>query len=123
MGKITPPALLSLNHDTGTFESGNTTLDEWLQKRALKNQDNGASRTFVICEGTKVIGYYALATGSVERDVATGNFSRGMPEPIPVIVLGRLAIDKNHQGQRLGAALLKDVMLRTVTIASNRHCA
>ena len=119
MGKITSPALLSPDHDTSAFESGNTTLDEWLQKRALKNQDNGASRTFVICEGIKVIGYYALATGSVERDVATGNFSRGMPEPIPVIVLGRLAIDKSYQGQRLGAALLKDVMLRTVTIASN----
>ena len=119
MGKITTPALLSPDHNTGAFESGNTTLDEWLIKRALKNQDNGASRTFVICEETKVIGYYSLATGSVERDVATGNFSRGMPEPIPVIVLGRLAVDKNHQGQRLGAALLKDVMLRTVTIASN----
>ena len=119
MGKITTPALLSPNHETGCFVSGNTTLDDWLVKRALKNQDNGASRTFVICEGTKVIGYYALATGSVERDVATGNFSRGMPEPIPVIVLGRLAIDKSYQGQRLGAALLKDVMLRTVTIASN----
>jgi len=119
LGKITSPALLCPDHDTSAFESGNTTLDEWLLKRALKNQDNGASRTFVICEETKVIGYYSLATGSVERDVATGNFSRGMPEPIPVIVLGRLAIDKNHQGQRLGAALLKDVMLRTVNIASN----
>ena len=119
MGKITAPALLNPDHNTSAFESGNTTLDEWLTKRALKNQDNGASRTFVICKGNQVIGYYAIATGSVERDLATGHFSRGMPEPIPVIVLGRLAIDKNYQGQRLGAALLKDVILRTVTIASN----
>ena len=66
-----------------------------------------------------MVGYYALATGSVERNIATGNFSRGMPEPIPVIVLARLVIDKNYQGKRLGAALLKDTMLRTVTIANN----
>ena len=119
MGKITSPELLRTDHDTSAFEGGNPTLDEWLQKRALKNQENGASRTFVICEGINVIGYYALATGSVERDVATGNSSRGMPEPIPVIVLCRLAVNKSYQGKRLGASLLKDVMLRTVTIASN----
>jgi len=119
LGEITAPALLTPEHDLEAFDSGNATLDEWLITRALKNQDSGASRTFVICDDGKVIGYYALATGSVERDVATSNFSRGMPEPIPVIVLGRLAIDKNYQGKRLGAALLKDVMLRTVTISQN----
>ena len=119
MGKITAPVLLNPEHDSSSFNSGNATLDEWLVKRALKNQENRASRTFVVCDKNKVIGYYALATGSVERDVATGNFSRGMPEPIPVIVLGRLAIDKNYQGHRLGSALLKDAMLRTVTIANN----
>lgn len=119
MGKITAPALLTPEHDLEAFDSGNSTLDEWLVKRALKNQNNGASRTFVICDDGKVIGYYALATGSVERDVATGNFSRGMPEPIPVIVLGRLAIDKEYQGKNLGSALLKDAMLRTVTISQN----
>lgn len=119
MGKITAPALLNAKHNLDSFDSGNATLDDWLVKRALKNQESGASRTFVACHGKKAIGYYALATGSVERDMATGNFSRGMPEPIPVIVLGRLAIDKSYQGQRLGAALLKDAMLRTGTIANN----
>ena len=119
MGKVTAPVLLNVKHDFDVFDSGVATLDDWLVKRALKNQESGASRTFVVCDENKVIGYYALATGSVERDVATGNFSRGMPEPIPVIVLGRLAIDKSHQGQRLGAALLKDAMLRTITIANN----
>ncbi len=119
MGKITAPILLNDKHDLDSFGSGNATLDDWLVKRALKNQESGASRTFVVCDGKKVIGYYALATGSVERDIATGGFSRGMPEPVPVIVLGRLAIDKSYQGQRLGAALLKDAMLRTVTIANN----
>jgi GNAT superfamily N-acetyltransferase len=119
LGKITAPDLLSPEHDLGSFNSGNATLDEWLLKRALKNQESGASKIFVVCDDNRVVGYYALATGSVERDIATGNFSRGMPEPIPVIVLGRLAIDQSYQGQQLGAALLKDAMLRTVTIANN----
>lgn len=119
MGKITTPAPLKATHDLNSFDCGNATLNDWLIKRALKNHKNGASRTFVTCNENQIIGYYALATGSVERDVATGNFSRGMPEPIPVIVLGRLAVDKSCQGQGIGPALLKDAMLRTVTIADN----
>jgi len=85
----------------------------------MKNQSNGASRSFVICENNQVIGYYALATGSIERLIAPGAIARNMPEPIPVIILGRLAVDVQHQGQRLGAALLKDAMLRTLSIAQN----
>lgn len=120
MGKITAPALLTPSHEVLNFDSGNSTLDDWLIKRALKNQETGASRTFVVCEdGAVVIGYYALATGSIERISATGNFSRGMPDPIPVIILGRLAIDTRYQGKRLGAALLKDAMLRTLSISNN----
>jgi GNAT superfamily N-acetyltransferase len=108
------------SHELLNFNSGNSTLDDWLIKRSLKNQEIGASRTFVVCEnGAVVIGYYALATGSIERISATGNFSRGMPNPIPVIILGRLAIDAKYQGKRLGAALLKDAMLRTLSISSN----
>lgn len=108
------------SHELLNFNSGNSTLDDWLIKRSLKNQEIGASRTFVVCEnGAVVIGYYALATGSIERISANGNFSRGMPDPIPVIILGRLAIDAKYQGNRLGAALLKDAMLRTLSISSN----
>jgi len=119
LGKIASPVLLHPDHKLQSFNCGNSTLDEWLVKRALKNHDSGASRTFVICdEGNSVIGYYALATGSIERDVATKNFSRSMPEPIPVIMLGRLAIDQNYQGKRLGAGLLKDAMVRTLAVTS-----
>ncbi len=119
MGRITAPALLTPAHELRSFNSGNSTLDDWLIRRALKNQETGASRTFVICdENSTVIGFYALATGSIERIATTGNFSRGMPDPIPIIVLGRLAIDTKQQGKRLGAALLKDAMLRTLSIAN-----
>lgn len=119
MGKINTPKLLGPQHETAQFCSGNETLDEWLIKRAWKNQQNGASRTFVICQRKQVVGYYALATGSIERTASAGNFARSMPNPIPVIILGRLAIDVDYQSQRLGAALLKDAMLRTLSISEN----
>ena len=119
MGAIASPTLLNSDHNTAQFNCGTLSLDEWLKKRALKNQSNGASRSFVICENNRVIGYYALATGSVERLIASGAIARNMPEAIPVIVLGRLAVDVQYQGQRLGSALLKDAMLRTLSIARN----
>lgn len=119
MGEISAPSLLLPEHKFSQFSSGNETLDEWLRKRALKNQAGGASKTFVICDQTSsVVGYYALATGSVERVAAPGSFSRGMPEPIPVIVLGRLAIDQRYQRQKLGGFLLRDAMLRTLNVSS-----
>ena len=114
-----PPALLNSSHNTANFNCATLSLDDWLIKRALKNQSYGASRTFVICGNNRVIGYYALATGSVERVVAPGSISRNMPESIPVIILGRLAVDIQYQGKRLGGALLKDAMLRTLSIARN----
>ncbi len=117
MGVISPPELLTEDHDTTQFDCGSDMMTEWLKKHALKNQGNGASRTFVICQDGVVIGYYALATGSVEHAQAPRNLRRNMPDPIPVIILGRLAIDAGHQGERLGAALLKDAMRRTLTVA------
>ena len=111
--------MLTSEHDVAPFCCGIPSLDDWLQKRALKNQGSNASRTFVICKNRRVIGYYALATGSVERLIAPGAIARNMPEPIPLIVLGRLAIDARYQRQRLGGALLKDAMLRTLSIAQN----
>lgn len=119
MGEISAPSLLLPEHRIAQFISGNETLDEWLKRRALKNQTSGASKTFVICDNNNlVVGYYALATGSVERVVAPGSFSREMPDPIPVIVLGRLAIDQRYQGQKLGGFLLKNAMLRALNVSS-----
>lgn len=116
---ISKPELLNADHDKNQFDCGNETLNEWLNKRALKNQGSGASRTLVICSDNQVIGYYALASGSIERMAAPKTIARNMPEPIPVTVLGRLAIDLQFQGQSLGAALLKDSILRTVLVSRN----
>ena len=119
MGIVKAPAPLGGNHKTAEFDCGNDTLNDWLKKRALKNQENGASRTFVVCQDDRVVGYYALASGSVERIEAPKSITRNMPEPIPVIVLGRLAVDLSMQGQRLGGSLLKDALLRTLKVTQD----
>ena len=119
MGSIKRPELLDSKHNVLDFNCGNETLNDWLKKRALKNQKQGASKTFVIYDGKQVVGYYALATGSVERISVPKSLARNMPNPIPVIVLGRLAIDKNFQGEKLGSALLKDAIQRTIYISEN----
>ena len=95
-------------------------LDEWLKRRALANQVSGASRTFVVTDrDARVYGYYALAAGAVSHRLATGSVRRNMPDPIPVMVLARLAVDRRAQGIKLGAALLQDAVNRAVTVAQN----
>ena len=84
---------LNLSHDLSQFQSGEPTLDEWLRPRAIRNKESGASRTYVICAGRQVVGYYALAGGAVAHAEAPGRVRRNMPDPIPVMVIGRLAID------------------------------
>ncbi len=117
MGKITLPETITPDHDLALFDCGHETLNEWLQKRALKNQGLNASNTYVICDNERVVGFYAIATGSIERLSASGAVTRNMPDPIPVMVLGRLAVDQSYQDQKLGIALLKDAMLRTLKVS------
>lgn len=111
------PELLQSHHHLNLFDCGEEVLNLWLKRNALKNQQNQASRTFVIYEGDVVVGFYALAAGAVTHQFVSGAIRRNMPDPIPVIVLGRLAIDVNHQGKKLGAALLKDAVLRAKIVA------
>jgi GNAT superfamily N-acetyltransferase len=110
---LTPPVPLNATHLLAGFESGNASLDEWLKQRALKNEAEGASRTYVVCAGPAVVGYYCLANGAVVQTVATGRVRQNMPDPIPVMVIGRLAADLRWQGQGLGRSLLRDALLRT----------
>ena len=112
------PEHLSADHDVSAFDSSVPELDVWLKRRALQNEASGASRTYVVVAGGRVVGYYALATGAVAQREATGRVRRNMPEPIPVMVIGRLAVDREHQGKAVGSALLKDALLRTVNAAS-----
>lgn len=111
------PAPLADHHDLTSFGSGTASLDDWLKRRARANQATGASRTYVVCEDSRVVGYYALASGAVKLPEATGKFRRNMPDPIPVIVLGRLAIDRAWQGKGLGRALVRDAAQRVLQAA------
>ncbi|HEY6391946.1 MAG TPA: GNAT family N-acetyltransferase [Bryobacteraceae bacterium] len=116
-GKIGPPERLSAQHDLAGFDSGEPALDDWLRRRAAQNELSGASRTYVVCAGRKVVGYYTLAAGVIAHSEAPGRIRRNMPDPIPVMILGRLAVDKNFHGQGVGTGLLRDAVLRIVQAA------
>ncbi len=114
---VSPPSLLNDQHDLSLFESGVESLDEWLRRRARANQVSGASRTYVVCEGECVAGYYCLSSGALASSDAPGPIRRNMPDPIPIAILGRLATDRHWQGKGIGAALLRDAVLRTAQAA------
>jgi len=111
------PEPLAAHHALETFDCGEPSLNDWLKRRALQNQASGASRTFVSCEKDQVVAYYALASSAVAASAAPGRFRRNMPDPIPVVVLARLAITQAHQGQGLGRALFQDAGRRVVHAA------
>lgn len=113
-GKLLAPAPIHETHDLEPFDCGVPALDVWLKQRARKNEAIGASRTYVLCTGETVVGYYSLATGAAVRDAVPGPLRRNMPDPIPVIVVGRLAIDRHYQSRGLGQDLLWDAVLRTL---------
>lgn len=115
--QLQPPEKLNLLHQIESFDSGNSQLDDWLKRRALKNESEGASRTYVLCSGKVVVAYYCLANGAVVQTAATGRVRRNMPDPIPVMVIGRLAVDKHWQGKGIGRALLRDAIFRTLQAA------
>ena len=114
---LSAPEPLASHHQIAAFESGVPSLDEWLKHRASQNQASGASRTFVVCEGKDVVGYYALASSAVAPAAVPGRFRRNMPDPIPVVVLGRVAVARSHQGQGLGRALFQDAGRRVIHAA------
>ena len=117
---LTAPEPLSAAHLSDGFACGEAILDDWLKRRALSNQASGASRSFVVADREgRVVAYYALAAGAVTHRAATGSVRRNMPDPIPVLVLGRLAVDRRFQGIKLGAALLQDAVKRAASVAHN----
>jgi GNAT superfamily N-acetyltransferase len=114
------PEPLSPEHQVNSFACGEPVLDEWLKRRALGNQTSGASRTFVVTTSQKeVMGYYALAAGAVAHQDATRSIRQNMPDPVPVMVLARLAVDARAQGMKLGAAMLQDALQRCVLVSQN----
>ena len=111
---LSAPEKLRADHDLSQFDSGEPSLDDWLRRRALPNEESGASRTYVVCAGQHVVGYYALAVGAVTHAEAPGRVRRNMPDPVPVHdcrAVGRSP--KLSRDERSGRALLRDAVLRT----------
>jgi len=116
-GVVGEPRPLNDDHDLSQFDCGVAELDHWLRNRARANEASGASRTFAAAAGTRVIGYYALTVGSVVHAVSPSRVRRNMPDPVPVAILARLAVDREWQGIGLGGDLLRDAALRTLGAA------
>ena len=118
--RLSAPEPLTSEHRLDEFDCGEPVLDDWLRRRALSNQLSGASRTFVVTDQRKrVCGYYAMAAGAVSHQMATSTVRRNMPDPVPVMVLARLAVDRQAQGLHLGASLLQDAVNRAVAVSFN----
>jgi GNAT superfamily N-acetyltransferase len=111
------PRPIREDDDASTFDSGERSLDEYLRTRALSNHVQGASRCFVTCRADRIVGYYALASASIEHREVAGKVRRNMPDPVPVILLSRLAVDRKEQGSGLGKSLLRDAIARSVAAA------
>lgn len=117
MEDIAPPRLLGAADDAGSFDCGVAALNDWLKRRALLNHLSGASRSYVATAGRRIVGYYCLSAGAIQHASVPGNIRRNMPEPIPVLVMGRLAVDVKFQGRGLGPALLLHALERTQDLA------
>lgn len=105
-------ARLSPAHDLSLFDSATPSLDRWLQNSAHVAARAGTAATYVLCRGERVVGYYALAMSAVMHADAPSRLRRGMPDPVPVVLLARLAVDRVEQGNRLGGHLLLDALRR-----------
>ncbi len=113
---LSPPVPLTAEHNLSGFDCGEASLNDWLHHRALKNESR-FSRTYVVCEDNRVVAYFCVSAGAVERSAAPGRIRRNAPDTIPVSVIGRLAVSRDYAGKGLGADILSDA-LRRIAVAS-----
>lgn len=123
MTPLTAPTPLGPDHLTSAFDSGERSLDDWLKKRALRNNASGASRCFVVCTGLTVVGFYSLSASAISRETVPKGLARNMPDPLPALLLGRLAVDSSRHNQGLGRALLRDAMIRAAHLSQETGVA
>jgi GNAT superfamily N-acetyltransferase len=116
--RFSAPVPLTPDHDLSGFDCGVAALDDWLKQRALKNESR-FSRTYVACAGNRVAAYYCLSAGAVERTAAPGPLRRNAPDAIPVSIIGRLAVSRDHAGHGLGADLLADALGRIAVVSAS----
>ena len=113
---LSAPVPIAADHDVSAFDCGEPALNDWLRQRALRNESR-FSRTYVVCDGNRVVAYYGISAGAVERAAAPGRLRRNAPDAIPVSIIGRLAVDRGYAGRGLGADVLADA-LRRIALAA-----
>lgn len=117
---LSEPAPLAASHRLDEFDSGKPVLSDWLQRHARQAQDSGSARTFVVCDGDRVAGFYSLTVGQIDTLEAPERVRRGMGQyPIPLIILARLAVDLAYQKRGLGFSLLQDAIRRALAVAEH----
>ena len=115
---LSPPQAISADDDLSAFDCGDEFLNDWLRRQALKSEGSSA-RTYVVRDGKRVVGFYCLATGGVSRAGVPRKIRHGLPDPVPVMILGRLAVDKAYQRGGIGAGLLRDALRRSLQVAQH----
>lgn len=118
MSPYAGPELLAADHDVEGFDCGDEALNDWLRRRAPRNQREGSSRTWVVTDGARVVAFYASSAAVVARSDAIRRAARNQPDPLPAMLLGRLGVDRGHQGKGLAAALLKHFLLKALEVAA-----
>jgi GNAT superfamily N-acetyltransferase len=109
---------LTKYHDPSSFDCGKSSLNDWLRRFALTNQQNDSARTYVLHRAGKVVGYYSLTAGSVRSEESPARIAKGLAKhPIGVILLARLAIDRTEHKTGLGRTMLVDALSRAMTAA------
>jgi len=118
---LSRPGAISPSHDTFKFFCGQDSLDDWLKHTALKSEGRSA-RTYVVCSGATVVGYYCLATGAVARASAPPKIRRNISDPIPVMIVGRLAVDRHFERRGIGGGMLQDAFRRVLQASESVGC-
>ena len=115
------PTPIDASHRLDSFACGKAALDDWLKAHALENEGK-ASRTYIVTaesgpEAGNVVAYYTLATGGITRKEIPGKLRHGLPNPVPVLVLGRLAVDHRHARKGIGPAMLRETLSRIIEVS------
>jgi GNAT superfamily N-acetyltransferase len=117
-GGYSPVRKLAAADSVDAFDCGQAALNQFLQRYALVNQKANSAQTYVCYRGNVMVGFYSLAVGRVDPQAAPPRVTKGLARhPVPVMILARLAVDKEHQRKGLGQALPKDALLRTAQAA------
>jgi|TARA_R110000868_G_scaffold67056_16_gene199393 GNAT superfamily N-acetyltransferase len=124
MGRLTPPRPLAKEDDRDAFDCGRDSLNQWFRRNAWRNQQSGVSRTSVICDSVtgRVVGYVSLSAAQIERAFVPKADQRNRPDPLPALLLGQLAVDRDHQGRGYARSLMLFALTTAVSLSRSIGC-